>query len=440
MLALDGEADVLGGEHLLLGVGELALLDLRGALAALAPDLGAVDGFAVDGHPLADFGQHLGVLLRDRAVRLGADVQQQRAVLGHDVHQVTDQAAGRLEVVPLGVAPAVAGDGGVGLPEEGLDLRKLAALHIRHGTAEHERLVLVVDGHIDAPFRRAVVVVGGELLQIGLDAVVLNPPVEVHQLGAVLVHQLAAAHQPVLQVFLGGRRLGVKVVMIGGLGHGGPVEIAALHGLLDVGVELLAVTHEEPVLHPVGGRAQGHAALLDGGLQFAQDVPAGAHFRGVPVGDVALVHLEAVVMLRHRHHILCPGFFEQVGPGVRGELLRLEQGDEILVAERLVGAVGLDVMLKLPAALNVHVAGIPFAAEGGHGVNAPVDEDAELGVPVPLRGLEGAQGFPVVLVGALRDHAVNFSQIGLQVVHHIPPYSRPVGRVDDFVRRIRPGI
>ena len=419
VLALHGEADVLGGEDLLHAVGELALLDLGGALAVLAPDLGVVDGLAVDGHPVADGGQDGGVLLGDGAVRLGADVQQQGAVLGDDVHQVANETLGGLELVALSPAPGVAGNGGIGLPEEGLDLRELAALNIRHGAAEHEGLVLVVDGHLLAPLGGAVVVVGRELLQVGLDGVVLDPPVEVHQLGTVLVHDLAAAAEPVLQVLLGGGGLGVQVVMILRLGHGGPVEIAALQGLLDVGVKLLAVAHEEPVLHAVGGGAQGHAALLDGFLEFTQDVAAGAHLGGVPVGDVTLIHLEAVMVLRHGHDVLRAGLFEQLRPGVGRELLRLEQGDEVLVAEILVGAVGFQVMLILAGALDVHAAGVPLAGVAGHGIHAPVDEDAELGAPVPIRHLEAAQGLPIVLEGAFFDHAVDFCKVGLHVVHGI---------------------
>ena len=417
VLALDGEADVLGGEDLLHAVGELALLDLGGAFAVLAPDLGIVDGLAVDGHPVADFGQHGGVLLGDSAVGLGADVQKQRAVLGDDVHQVADEALGGLKLVALGPAPGVAGDGGVGLPEEGLDLRKLAALDVRYGTAEHEGLVLVVDGYLHAPLGGAVVVIGRELLQIGLHRVVLDPPVEVYQLGAVLVHDLAAAAEPVLQVLVSGGGLGVQVVVILGFGHGGPVKIAALHRLLDVGVKLLAVAHEEPVLHAVGGGAQGHAAGFDGFLQFTQDVAAGAHFSGIPVGDVALVHLEAVMMLRHGHDVLRAGLLKQVCPGIGRELLRLEHGDEILVAEILVGAVGLEVMLILAGALDVHAAGIPLAGIAGHGIHAPMDENAEFGAPVPIRHLETAQGLPGVLVGALFDHAVNLCKVGLHIVH-----------------------
>ena len=199
-----------------------------------------------------------------------------------------------------------------------------------------------------------------------------------------------------------------------GLGHGGPVKVAPLHGLLDVAVELLAMAHEEPVLHPVGGAARGQALLPAGGGQLAQHIPVGAHLIGVPVGDVAAVHLEAVVMLGHGNHILRAGTAEQVGPGGGIELFRLEHGNEVLVAELLLRAVGLDVMLELLRALDVHVAGIPLAAEGGHAVHTPVDENAELQLLVPVGGLVAGQGGPGGVGGAPGDDLID----GLQVVLH----------------------
>ena len=56
----------------------------------------------------------------------------------------------------------------------------------------------------------------------------------------------------------------------------------------------------------------------------------------------------------------------------------------------------------------VHVAWIPFAAEGGDAVNAPVDEDAELGVFVPVGDFVFLQGLPVGAVGTLRADAARF--------------------------------
>ena len=44
------------------------------------------------------------------------------------------------------------------------------------------------------------------------------------------------------------------------------------------------------------------------------------------------------------------------------------------------------------AARDVHVARVPLIGEGWHGVDAPVDEDAELGVAEPFRRAVGRDG------------------------------------------------
>ncbi len=79
-----------------------------------------------------------------------------------------------------------------------------------------------------------------------------------------------------------------------------------------------------------------------------------------------------------------------------------------MVAEVLVGA------LLGP----VHIARVPLVFGGGDGVDAPVDEDAELGVLVPLRLLVFGQGGPVGAVGAVADLALGLGQqaIALPVV------------------------
>ena len=260
--------------------------------------------------------------------------------------------------------------------------------------------MLVVDQDLNAPLAGAVVVIGGQLFQPRLGGAVLDPPVEVEDSRAIAVDQLAGAAQPVLHELVRGRGHAEQVVEVR-LRHGGPVQIAAPQRFVDVAVEFPAVAHEEPVLDAVRRAADGHPAGLAGGLQLAQRVAAGAHLIGVVMGDVASVHLEAVVMLRHGHDVLRPGALEQRRPGVGVKLLRPEQGDEVLVAEFPVGAVGGDVVLVGLGAGHVHVAGVPLAVVGGHAVHAPVDEDAELGVPVPLRRAIVRQRFPAVGVGTL---------------------------------------
>ena len=51
-------------------------------------------------------------------------------------------------------------------------------------------------------------------------------------------------------------------------------------------------------------------------------------------------------------------------------------------------------MFEILTALEIHVAWIPFAAEGRNSIDAPMNEDAELGVPVPVRYFVVLQGRP----------------------------------------------
>ena len=52
------------------------------------------------------------------------------------------------------------------------------------------------------------------------------------------------------------------------------------------------------------------------------------------------------------------------------------------------------------AAGDVDVAGVPLVGEGGDGVDAPVEEDAELGVLKPGGSAVGGEGVPVGVEGA----------------------------------------
>ena len=71
------------------------------------------------------------------------------------------------------------------------------------------------------------------------------------------------------------------------------------------------------MLHPVAGRAQFHPLPSTAFLQLPKHVPLWSHFGGIPAGNLALVHLEAIVVLRHWHHVPGPGLCEQLRAGGR---------------------------------------------------------------------------------------------------------------------------
>lgn len=112
-------------------------------------------------------------------------------------------------------------------------------------------------------------------------------------------------------------------------------------------------------------------------------------------------------MLCHGDHILGSRFPEKLCPRGRIEAFRTEQGDKVLVAEVLVGAVGFHVVLEFRRALEIHVPGIPLAAEGRDGIDAPVDKNAEFCLGKPFRRRVGKQAVPIVPVGTCGDDLVD---------------------------------
>ena len=404
-----GEAEVPGTIGGLRLVSELALLSHGGPLPGDPPGLGAVDGLPVDPHPGAQLLQEPPIRLRDGAVRLRADVQQQVPALAHGVHQGLDDLPAALILELGGVAPGVPGHGGVRLPQEGLGVRKAAPFHLGDAHAEGQGVVLVAHPHGGAVPDAQVVVEGQQLFEIGLEGLMLDPPVEVQEPGPVVHDELRGPGQPVIQKFGAGIGLGKEIVQ-GPLGHGRPVEVTLFQGLFHIAFYLLAVAQEEPVLRPVGGGAEKEPLPFGGCLQLAQHVPMGAHLGRVPRGELAFIHLEAVVMLRHGEHVPGPGLPEEPDPGRRVEALPREPGDEVLVAELIRGPVCFEMVLVGPHPGHVHLPGVPLVGEGGDAVDAPVDEDAQPPLPEPggLRRLR--QGRPVRAVGPLPDDLIHIGE------------------------------
>src|SRR3954467_5169552 len=83
-------------------------------------------------------------------------------------------------------------------------------------------------------------------------------------------------------------------------------------------------------------------------------------------------------------------------------MLSAKHGNEILVAKLRLRPVSFRMMLERGAALDIHVAWIPFAVERGHGINAPVEKDSELGVAVPPWDSISAERVPVWVEGTGR--------------------------------------
>jgi len=156
---------------------------------------------------------------------------------------------------------------------------------------------------------------------------------------------------------------------------------------------------------------EGQAFRADGGRELAHDVALWSTPRRRPLGEGAVVHGEAVVVLGHGYHVSGACCLEQSGPAPGVELLGLEALDEVLVAELRLRAVGGDVVVELLLAALVHVPRVPLVAEGGHRVGAPMDEDPQLAVEVPPRSLELLEGRPGGCEGATRGHGLHLGDL-----------------------------
>ena len=113
------------------------------------------------------------------------------------------------------------------------------------------------------------------------------------------------------------------------------------------------------------------------------------------------------MVFRDRDDVARTGGLEQRGPCRRVEALGREFRNEVLVAEGGLRSERLDVMVELRRRLVVHVARVPLVPEGRHGVDAPVNEDAELAVFVPRGNGEAFQRTPRRSERALRDDVVD---------------------------------
>ena len=195
-------------------------------------------------------------------------------------------------------------------------------------------------------------------------------------------------------------------------GHlcGGAVEAGELR-VVDVGIESAAEAIPPPVLGAMRGDAEVEATGASGGGEFANDIAMRAHLRGVPCGELRVVHGEAVSVFSDGDDVASSGAGEEIEPLVSVEVLSLEHGDEVLVAEGGLRAVGGDVVLEGGVAGNIHVAGIPLVCVCRDRVDAPVEEDSELCVLKPDGGAIGGKRVPVGMERAMSVLATNFCEL-----------------------------
>ena len=109
--------------------------------------------------------------------------------------------------------------------------------------------------------------------------------------------------------------------------------------------------------------------------------------------------------------ILRTGSFEELRPFSGVEMLGAKLWDQIFVTLRIIAVRELLFEILVGAVfLVVHVAGIPLILGRRNGVDAPVDEDAEFRVLVPLRLLILDERGPIGTIGTVVRLAVGFGQ------------------------------
>ena len=91
------------------------------------------------------------------------------------------------------------------------------------------------------------------------------------------------------------------------------------------------------------------------------------------------------MVLKYRNDVSCSRILEELCPGLRIEVLGLEHRDEVLVTELGQLPIGSHMMFIDGRPFEIHLARIPLASIRWYGVQAPMDEDAKLCVPIPVR-------------------------------------------------------
>ena len=342
-----------------------------------------IDRLPIDRQPFANGQQHVLLLLRNRPVRPGGDVQQVIAILAHILDDPPNIAPGRPGLDAFHVTEFIL-DRIVGLPDPiGQFQRRAALAFVVHDLAGDPGGAFGADGGFPAPFPGAVVIISGHADFERIPGVV-RVHVEPEHVGMIFINGFNPAGHPVVHEFDPGR-------------------IAAVRDGVEVGplrVVLIAARQCGDELEMKAGMVgdAGFQAGFDHGFdEIAIQVAVGSVVFGVEGINRAVPVGKAVVMLARCQHVFGAGLFEQRGPGIRIPLGRRIHRKKVLVAELGGRPVMFGVPLHDAGIAAIHVADIPFAGVSRHGVDAPVHHDAELAIPKPIRVfvvlLDGLPGF-----------------------------------------------
>ena len=272
---------------------------------------GAVDGIAVDVHPIADVFESLDQRFRDRAIWLRTYVEQIVSAFGDDVHQMPDECGRTLEIEIMGfVSPGVV-DSHAGFPvatrqSVGRDI----LFRSREITARVRDLCdqAVVQDDVGLMSPHHVHEFGGPQCLSLFVAVAIVPPQDVD--GAVARHQFLDLVVHEIDIF---RQVPLRPEIGGIVAHW--VNRITLHR------ELRVMPVED---RKIQSRLEPRRAKR--GEVFRHDIPSCRAAHHVVRGMLAVKKAESLVMFGSEHRVFhaCP--VRQGGPGCGVVVCRGEAG------------------------------------------------------------------------------------------------------------------
>ena len=153
-------------------------------------------------------------------------------------------------------------------------------------------------------------------------------------------------------------------------------------------------------------------------VEFRHIIPA-VKFHHIPAVQIACVQFYAVMVLAHRHNIACSAGFKKFGPFRGIKLIRPESFNKIPVFK--IHAVCFGMVKIARIAFYVHSARIPFVAERGNGIHAPVNKDAESFLTQKRRRFKLRKAFPVILKFAVFYYLINLFKVFVYFAHRKRP-------------------
>ncbi len=194
---------------------------------------------------------------------------------------------------------------------------------------------------------------------------------------------------------------GVKLLRIEALppfalavGFGQVVCVVANAGEWALGVVVVGGLQPVPRVGGMVGDGDTQASLAGEFRVDADDVLLRADLYRVPVVEAGVVVVEVVVVIGERGKVFRSGRNVHVHQLVGLPVLGLPEIVDLHPADLGGMAVGLQVVVVLAIALDVHVAGVPVALLG-HALRGPVVPDSELGVAEPVgRLIAGLERIP----------------------------------------------